>query len=343
MIVVDIGNSGLRGAKVTKGVADAETLGGANYGARVNDSGAHVNNSGARVNTEAIATSEGGKGSARRWSSLSGVRLDAITKLSWSAIGEKIYKEQPEQSIADGERWIPRVDRTGADQEGIEWLVSRLRPDGGDTWKIASVNQSMLEVLIGYLREHLPDSAVHIVRNQDVGIPICVDYPERVGIDRLLAARAALELVRDRNEGNGPLIVVQAGTALTVDWVDEVGRFCGGAILPGVGLSLQYLAAGTDQLPWLPSHTIVDLPTLPGPTLPGRNTEQAIAAGVHAAVVGGAKFLIDRYRNGRPIPVVVSGGDGKLLRAAIESPVHYVGNLVLLGLSLCQMTDREAT
>jgi type III pantothenate kinase len=316
MIVVDIGNSGLRGAKVTKGEADAETH-------RVENAG-------------------------HRWSSLSGVRLDAITKLSWSAIGEKIYKQQPEQSIADGERWIPRVDqtgidrtgvdRTGSDQEGIEWLVSRLRPESGDTWKIASVNQNMLEVLIRYLRERLPDNAVHVVRNHDVGIPIRVDYPERVGIDRLLAARAALELVRESSDGLGPLIVVQAGTALTVDWVDDAGRFCGGAILPGVGLSLQYLAAGTDQLPWLPSHSIVDFPTLPG-----RNTEQAIAAGVHAAVVGGAKFLIDRYRKGRPIPVVVSGGDGKLLRAAIETPVHYIGNLVLLGLSLCQITDREAT
>jgi len=306
MIVVDIGNSGLRGAKVTKGKTDAKIPGIESFG--------------------------------RRWSSLSGVELEAITKLSWSAIGEKIYKEQPEQSIADGERWIPRDGQTGVHREGIEWLVSQLRPEAGDTWKIASVNQSMLEVLVRYIREHLSDNAVQIVGNQDVGIPILVDYPERVGIDRLLAARAALELVRDRGDGDGPLIVVQAGTALTVDWVDEAGRFCGGAILPGVGLSLQYLAAGTDQLPWLPSHSIVDFPTLPG-----RNTEQAIAAGVHAAVVGGAKFLIDRYRNGRPIPVVVSGGDGKLLRAAIETPVHYVGNLVLLGLSLCQITDREAT
>ena len=311
MIVVDIGNSGLRGAKVTKVETGTKTHRVASLGSRS--------------------------------LSLSGVRLDAITKLSWSAIGEKIYKDQPEQSIAAGERWIPPCDRTSVDRtdgyrEGIEWLVSQLCPEVGDTWKIASVNQSMLELLVGFLRERLPGNTIHVVRNNDVGIPIRVDYPDRVGIDRLLAARAASEIVRDLSDGKEPLIVVQAGTALTVDWVDEVGRFCGGAILPGVGLSLQYLAAGTDQLPWLPSHSIVDFPSLPG-----KNTEQAIVAGVHAAVVGGAKFLIERYRNGRPIPVVVSGGDGKLLRAAIESPVHYVGNLVLLGLSLCQITDREAT
>lgn len=310
MIVVDIGNSGLRGAKVTQESSDAKA--------------------------------EGSQRPGGYCSSLSGVRLDAITKLSWSAIGEKIFKEQPEQSIADGERWIPRNDRTGSDREaidrdGIEWLVKQLGPDERESWKIASVNQSVFEVLIGFLRDRLPKNTIHVVRNHDVGIPICVEYPERVGIDRLLAARAAWVLHRETNDQNGPLIVVQAGTALTVDWVDDSGQFCGGAILPGVGLSLQYLAAGTDQLPWLPLHSIVDFPTLPG-----KNTEQAIAAGVHAAVVGGAKFLIERYRAGRPIPVVISGGDGRLLRAAIEAPVHYVSNLVLLGLSLCQITDREA-
>ena len=103
----------------------------------------------------------------------------------------------------------------------------------------------------------------------------------------------------------------------------------GGAILPGVGLSLQYMAAGTDQLPWLPSDRVHLLPPLPG-----KNTEQAIAAGVHAAVVGGAIFLIDRYREGRSIPVVISGGDGQLLRDSIIPPVFFQKHLVLLGLAL---------
>jgi type III pantothenate kinase len=127
----------------------------------------------------------------------------------------------------------------------------------------------------------------------------------------------------------GPSIVVQAGTALTIDWVDEQDQFMGGAILPGVGLSLQYMAAGTDQLPWLPTDRVHSIPPIPG-----KNTEQAIAAGVHAAVVGGAKLLIDRYRAGRPIPVVISGGDGQLLREAIEPPVFFQKHLVLMGLAL---------
>jgi type III pantothenate kinase len=172
-----------------------------------------------------------------------------------------------------------------------------------------------------------------------VGIEIQVDYPERVGIDRLLAARAAnawndSRCKTQKRSERTPVIVVQAGTALTVDWIDAQGRFQGGSILPGVGLALQYLAAGTDQLPWLPTDSIDRLPRLPG-----KNTEEAIAAGVHASLVGGVRYLVERYRNeiggSSQIPVVISGGDGRLVLEHIATPATYVENLVLLGLALC--------
>ena len=130
------------------------------------------------------------------------------------------------------------------------------------------------------------------------------------------------------------MIVVQAGTALTVDWVDAHGRFQGGSILPGAGLALQYLAAGTDQLPWLPTDSIDRLPRLPG-----KNTEEAIAAGVHASLVGGVRYLVERYRRefggSSQIPVVISGGDGGLVPEHIATPATYAENLFLLVFSLC--------
>jgi type III pantothenate kinase len=179
-----------------------------------------------------------------------------------------------------------------------------------------------------------------VINHRLVGIEAQVDYPEKVGIDRLLAARAAnaWNESRSRSEGRSvrsPVIVVQAGTALTVDWIDAQGRFQGGSILPGAGLALQYLAAGTDQLPWLPTDSIDRLPALPG-----KNTEEAIAAGVHASLVGGVRYLVERYRQeigGKSeIPVVISGGDGRLVLEHIAAPATYVENLVLLGLALCE-------
>jgi type III pantothenate kinase len=283
MIVVDIGNSGLRAARVPDSMAESDEF---------------------PDNLE-------------------------VFKLSWSVIGNQIRKAKPQTIDSSHERWSSL-----GDVESLRWLVDAVARGSKTSWRIASVHREVQEQLASVLEQdltkdkYIPKDRVRWITYRDIPIDISVDHPDRVGIDRLLAARAALHLLRLQGD-SGPSIVVQAGTALTVDWVDEQNRFMGGAILPGVGLSLQYMAAGTDQLPWLPSDRVHQ-----APPLPGKNTEQAIAAGVHAAVVGGAKFLIDRYRAGRPIPVIISGGDGQLLREAIEPPVFFQKHLVLMGLAL---------
>jgi type III pantothenate kinase len=278
MIVVDIGNSGLRAARVSDALGEANQF---------------------------------------------PDNLDAF-KLSWSVIGQQIRKAKPKTIDSSHERWS-----TLGDSDALRWLIRSVAVGEKTAWRIASVHREVQSQFANVLTQETPDAEVRWVTHRDLPMKICVEHPERVGIDRLLAARAARQLLRLQSAPAGPSIVVQAGTALTVDWVDEQERFQGGAILPGVGLSLQYMAAGTDQLPWLPSDRVHQVPPLPG-----KNSEQAIAAGVHAAVVGGASYLIDRYRVGNAVPVVISGGDGQLLRDAIEPPVYFQKHLVLMGLAL---------
>jgi type III pantothenate kinase len=278
MIVVDIGNSGLRAARVSDALGEANQF---------------------------------------------PDNLDAF-KLSWSVIGQQIRKAKPKTIDSSHERWS-----TLGDSDALRWLIRSVAVGEKSAWRIASVHREVQSQFANVLKQETPEAEVRWVTHRDLPMKICVEHPERVGIDRLLAARAARQLLRLQSAPAGPSIVVQAGTALTVDWVDEQERFQGGAILPGVGLSLQYMAAGTDQLPWLPSDRVHQVPPLPG-----KNSEQAIAAGVHAAVVGGASYLIDRYRVGNAVPVVISGGDGQLLRDAIEPPVYFQKHLVLMGLAL---------
>jgi type III pantothenate kinase len=278
MIVVDIGNSGLRAARVSDALGEANQF---------------------------------------------PDNLDAF-KLSWSVIGQQIRKAKPKTIDSSHERWS-----TLGDSDALRWLIRSVAVGEKTAWRIASVHREVQSQFANVLKQETPEAEVRWVTHRDLPMKICVEHPERVGIDRLLAARAARQLLRLQSAPAGPSIVVQAGTALTVDWVDEQERFQGGAILPGVGLSLQYMAAGTDQLPWLPSDRVHQVPPLPG-----KNSEQAIAAGVHAAVVGGASYLIDRYRVGNAVPVVISGGDGQLLRDAIEPPVYFQNHLVLMGLAL---------
>jgi len=255
-----------------------------------------------------------------------------LYKLSWSSIGKEILKHQPQRSTLENNRWI-----NPQQGDGFDWLVQQLHkqqpPRVPPVWRIASVNRTALETLQLAIQRADPSAKIDVVDHRHSGIEVQVQFPERVGIDRILAARAAVTWKQLHGYPNSPIIVVQAGTALTVDLVDDHGVFQGGAILPGAGLALQYLAAGTDQLPWLPTESVHSLPTLPG-----KNTEQAIAAGVHASLVGGAKYLIERYRESLPkIPALISGGDGKLVQEHIPPPVAYVENLVLMGLTLCQL------
>jgi type III pantothenate kinase len=156
-----------------------------------------------------------------------------------------------------------------------------------------------------------------------------VDAPESVGIDRLLAAWGAWQT----SDQNHPLIVIQAGTAVTVDWVDEHGAYCGGAIMPGLSLTLKYLALGTAHLPWLAPPKDPALLAIPG-----KNTRDAILAGVTASFIGGIEQLQRRYRqqyagNQNSIETIISGGDGFSLSQSIVPPFRVIDHLVLNALA----------
>lgn len=111
-----------------------------------------------------------------------------------------------------------------------------------------------------------------------------VEAPERVGLDRLLNAVAANEL----RPPDQPVIVIDSGTATTVDYITEDGVFAGGAILPGFALSAEALHRYTALLPLL---SLADLgPDLPAPL--GRNTREALRSGIYWGQVGAIRQLV---------------------------------------------------
>jgi len=131
--------------------------------------------------------------------------------------------------------------------------------------------------------------------------------PEGVGRDRLVLAMGARELC------GAPCVVVSAGTAITVDWVDRDGAFAGGAIAPGFGLSARALHAGTALLPLVepavPRHPV------------GRSTEEALVSGIYWACAGGVLALVENYlreHEAPDAPVLCTGSDAPLLLSALE-------------------------
>lgn len=164
----------------------------------------------------------------------------------------------------------------------------------------------------------------------ELPIAVRVDEPETVGVDRLLADVAANVLRRP----NTPAIVVDLGTAITVDLVAADGAFEGGAILPGPALAARALADATDKLPLV---RIDDLEEAPDAV--GRATESCIAAGLFWGAVGSIRELIDRTRDRLVATpqVFLTGGAAPSVARLLAGPdytVRHVPHLTLAGIAV---------
>ncbi len=161
------------------------------------------------------------------------------------------------------------------------------------------------------------------------GVKNRYERPEQLGSDRwaaLIAARAV---------HNGPCLVVNAGTATTVDMLAADGSFLGGAILPGVELMRFVLHEHTGRLP-IQQGSYRDSP---------RNTIDAIETGCRHAQAGAIERMYRAFREIEASPLcIVAGGAGASLMEQLSAPRRYVENLVLDGLARIALDElaREA-
>lgn len=233
------------------------------------------------------------------------------------------FEERPES----GPKKVPRLIGTCTDIERLKEIPG-VRPDHRINWTLASVNDSNLAVFRNTLERLRAEDSIRELNYSDVPMQTEVRYPEKLGIDRLLAACAALKIY-----GKGPLLVIDLGTAITVDLVSETGRFLGGSIFPGVRLLLDSLYANTDKLPKL------EFDPRAKPDFPARNTEDAIRTGIANFVIGGIRELLETSKTSfdETLPLIVSGGDSgmlELIEKSFESPVVLVPDLVLYGIAV---------
>lgn len=253
--------------------------------------------------------------------------LDNPLRINWLHPGQAARVQSVVHEICgDTQRYPPASD---------SWLpvlthwVGQFGSTPDCLWMVSSVRQDALETLRRFVQQARQADRLHVIRYSDVPLHVAVDVPARLGIDRLLAAFAASQVV----PGLRPLVVIQAGSAVTVDVVEtgqETGdRFAGGAILPGVPMMLRLLGQAADMLPELDADDLTMLPPIPG-----KNTEAAMLCGAASGLVGGIQHLVGRLRQmyGTGTPVVISGGDGMRLSPNIPEPVTVVPDLVLQGI-----------
>jgi type III pantothenate kinase len=177
------------------------------------------------------------------------------------------------------------------------------------------------------LATYYPDVPTVIVEpGVRTGVSLQYENPKEVGADRIVNSLAAFHLVR------GPAIVVDFGTSTNFDVVNERGDFMGGALAPGIEVSLDALAARASQL------RTVELVAPRGPI--GKNTVEALQSGILYGFAGQVDGLVRRLRialvpaDPESVTVIATGGLASLVIAHCETVSRHEPDLTLLGLRL---------
>jgi type III pantothenate kinase len=217
--------------------------------------------------------------------------------------------------LRDGAVWVAQGAVAYAD---LAAFASSLPPEVA-SWPVFGANVAGTAVAAA-IAEALPAGMAApiwlVSQAAGGGVVNAYDDPAQLGVDRWAA------LVGARGLQAGPCLVVTAGTATTVDVLDEAGRFQGGLILPGFDLMRRSLAGNTAGLAYAEGKVAV---------LP-RNTADAIYAGCAHAQAGAVERMFARLP-GTDALCLVNGGGAELLAETLTIPFRVVPNLVLEGVA----------
>ncbi|MEN3001671.1 MAG: type III pantothenate kinase [Armatimonadota bacterium] len=196
--------------------------------------------------------------------------------------------------------WRVHTNPTRTEDEHFALLRTLLSAEGLDApiqaVVIATVVPALEDVLSLLARRWLKCEPLFVSAQLDLGIRIAYEPPQAVGADRLANAVSA------KVRYGLPAIVVDFGTATTLDAVSREGVYVGGAILPGVELMLESLAGRTARLPRI---------ALSGTVQPiGHSTPESLRSGVLLGSVGAIEHLLKLFKQelGEDAHVVATGG-----------------------------------
>jgi len=209
------------------------------------------------------------------------------------------------------------------DTGGLADWLHRYHHGVDGIWLSSVVDASRTGRLLARVAEQLPLEVTRVT-TADPMPDLRSGYrkPQQLGIDRLLAMVAVRSLTRH------PFCVVDAGSAVTIDFVDADGQHLGGFILPGERLSRDCLLSNTS----IPRDAEVE-----GRAVLGRDTPTAVALGSRYAVAG----IVERFTRGcaalfqdQAVDLFVGGGDAEQLMPLMPIACTKLDHLVLRGLAV---------
>ena len=228
--------------------------------------------------------------------------------------------------VYDGEelayhwRFVTEPERT-ADEYGVLlqslFAARNVRLSAVAGIIVSSVVPSMVRTVEDLAEKYFRITPLIVGPGIKTGMPILYDNPREVGADRIVNAVAAYERYR------AATIIVDFGTATTFDYVTPAGEYLGGAIVPGVGISLDALFHKTAKL--------YRVELVKPPRIVGRNTVNAIQSGIYYGYTALVDGMVEgiRRENGTPARVIATGGFAMLI-AAESRTIEDVDEFVTL-------------
>jgi type III pantothenate kinase len=233
--------------------------------------------------------------------------------------------------IFDGEEliksWRVKTDpRTTADELWLQFnaLVTGYKLSGLSICSTVPATLRELRTMINTYFAELPTTIVE--PGTKTGVQLLVDNPKEIGADRIVNTLAAHTLY------GGPAIVVDFGTSTNLDVVSPKGEFLGGALAPGIEISVDALASRAAQL------RKVEL--IRPKSVIGKNTVEALQSGTIFGFAGQVDGLVDRITAELALDfdeaptVIATGGLAPLIIGVADSIDEYEPDLTLIGLRL---------
>jgi type III pantothenate kinase len=226
----------------------------------------------------------------------------------------------------DGIRRTGHISQERIREEGLAVLTAKLprRVDAVHASNVAGTRFTTR--LSGVIGMHC-NADVHFARSEKRGWGVTNSYrqPRRLGVDRWVAMIGAW------SEVQSACLIVDAGTALTLDAIDDDGVHLGGQIIPGAETMLASLSNATSDIPLVSGSAKQSAGDL---KMFGKNTAAAVREGAQNAVAGAIERSVRTLRSSAYDPTIIltGGGASRILGALEETPVHRP-HLVLKGLA----------
>ena len=235
------------------------------------------------------------------------------TRLKWT-----LY-ERPEPGapvLAHGAEFLEQIDRLG---EGV-WASL---PEPASMLGCLVAGQAIKHRVQEQMEGWSVDPRWVVASEAEAGLTNGYDYPSRLGADRWVAMIGARHHMLRRGPPR-PILLVMVGTAVTVEAIDQHGRYLGGLILPGHGIMLRALESGTAGL-HVPTGDVCEFPT---------NTSDGLTSGGTFAIAGACERMFQHlFKRCAAEPLcLMTGGAGWKMLPAMTRPFELIESMIFDGL-----------